>query len=454
MICSTFASKGRRESLCSIRRAALPPKGKTTMNTIQVDTGDLILGLRGLTRPDGTASPREETGAAIELCNNLILYRTVFYDGNVVQSNLSEIDTLIAQILGRIPDNDTRELLQNKLQPLLLDEELEPAAVRNSAREAIGPLSYIDQLVPAPLAAANPLYLNDPFKDLDTILKFFSLPSAPEQTSISHFFTDRSIRGGRFFWGLLQKECFDEVKTYLLSHRGNESVRLRVLFARFRYRFAANRGQQVSLANPEIAAKIDYQPELSRQILMGQFRDSLGRVSAWKQEIEPDLTEKLYSDGAAYLSKGNGWLYLSRNISIPLLVNRALQPLSKANQLNRTSLVRQCMELSQHEDIERIWNSLETYSSAKEKEQREIREQMRDYAKTLTDPLVSGKVVVEAITKIHPQEILKDLFVKTISDNLSPSRHAASILGRSVAGLSNMEDVLKEVQAAFGSIPN
>jgi hypothetical protein len=424
------------------------------MNTIQVDTGELILGLRGLARADGDVSPPEETGAAIELCNNLILYRTVFYDGNVVQSNLSEIDGLIAQILGKVKAGDTRELLQNKLQPMLLDEEMETKAVRESAEETIGPLSFIDQIVTGPMVSANPLYLKDPFKNLNDILKFFAQAKAPGESSISHLLTDRSIRGGRFFWGLLQEPCFGNVKAYLKVNSGNESVRLRVLFARFRYRFAANRGQYISQANPEIAAKIDYQPELSRQVLMGQFEDSLGAVSAWKKKIEPELMEKVYADGAAHLSSGNGWLHVSHNISIPLLINRALQPLSKAGRLSRTGLVRQCLELSQEERIERIWNSLDTYDGATESEQREIREQMREYAKTLSDPLVRGKNIFEAITKIHPPEILKEFFAKTIAENLSASRHAASILGRSVAGLSNRTEVLTEVQAVFGSIPN
>ena len=92
--------------------------------------------------------------------------------------------------------------------------------------------------------------------------------------------------------------------------------------------------------------------------------------------------EKVYADGAAHLSSGNGWLHVSHNISIPLLINRALQPLSKAGRLSRTGLVRQCLELSQEERIERIWNSLDTYDGATESEQREIREQMREYAKT------------------------------------------------------------------------
>ncbi|MFI5072958.1 MAG: hypothetical protein ACHP8A_18950, partial [Terriglobales bacterium] len=241
------------------------------MNTIQIDTGELILGLRGLTRADGDVSPPEETGATVELCNNLILYRTVFYDGNVVQSNLSEIDGLIAQILGKVEDGDTRELLQNKLQAMPIDEEMETEAVRESAKETIGPLSFIDQIVTGPMVSANPLYLKDPFKNLNDILKFFAQAEAPEESSISHLLTDRSIRGGRFFWGLLQGACFGDVKTYLKVNAGNESARLRVLFARFRYRFAANRGRYTSQANPETAGRIDYQPELSRQVLMEQF---------------------------------------------------------------------------------------------------------------------------------------------------------------------------------------
>ncbi len=177
------------------------------MNTIQVDTGELILGLRGLARADGDVSPPEETGAAIELCNNLILYRTVFYDGNVVQSNLSEIDGLIAQILGKVNAGDTRELLQNKLQPMLLDEEMETKAVRESAEETIGPLSFIDQIVTGPMVSANPLYLKDPFKNLNDILKFFAQAKAPGESSISHLLTDRSIRGAASFGGFCRSHA-------------------------------------------------------------------------------------------------------------------------------------------------------------------------------------------------------------------------------------------------------
>lgn len=424
------------------------------MNTVQVDTGDLIPGLRGLARPEGEKSSKEETGAAVELCNNLILYSTVFYDGNVFESHLSEIDSLITQISQRIEDDDTRELFLNKLQPLLLDQETEPSVVRESAREAIGFLPVIEQLVAAPAASTNPFYQDDPFTDLPTFLNFLSLRGPLEDPRIRALFTDRSIRGGRFFWGLLQEECFDARKRYLEANPGQEAVRLRVVFWRFRYRFAANRSQHVSEANREIIGRIYYHPERSRLTLMSQFEKCLDEVSIWKKSVEPELMRKVYPDGAAYLDSSSDSLYLTSRTNIPLLVNRAFRPLSEAGQLSRANLVRKCLELSQDKAIDQIWNALETYNDLSEKEKRESREQMREYAKTLSDPLVSGKRVLEAIKKVDPREFAKELLLKTIADNLSASRHASSILGRSIKGLSTKLEVLGAVQTVFGSIPN
>lgn len=425
------------------------------MNTVQVDTGDLIPGLRGLARPEGEVSPREETGAAVEVCNNLILYRTIFYDGNVGKSNLSEIDSLITKISKKIQDHDTRQLFLNKLQPLLLDQETEPLVVRESTREAIGFLPVIDQLVAAPVVKTNPFYQDNPFTDLPTFLNFLKRP-APlhDDPRIHAFLTDRSIRGGRFFGGLLQEESFDDIKKYLQASPGQEAIRLRVVFSRFRYRFAANRGQRVSQTNPEIIGRIYYHPERGRQILMSQFEKTLDVVSTWKKAIEPELMRKLYPDGAAYRETSSDSLYVSSRTNIPLLVNRAFRPLSEQGQLSRANLVRQCLELSQDTAIEQIWNAIEIYNSLSEEEKSQSRDQMREYAKTLSDPLVSGKRVLEAIGKVRPLEILKELFVKTVADNLSASRHASSILGRSIDGLSTKLDVLSAVQTVFGSIPN
>jgi hypothetical protein len=424
------------------------------VNTLQIDTGDLIPGLRGLAKADGEISPREETGAAVELCNNLIFYRTVFYDGNVVQSNLSEIKSLIAQISRRIADHDTRELFLNKLQPLILDHQTEPLVVRESAREAIGFLPVVDQLVAGPAANRNPFYQDNPFTDLPNLLNLFKLPDPRKDERVQDLFNNRSIRGGRFFWGLLQEECFEDLKKYLEAEPGHEPARLQVLFSRFRYRFAANRGRQVSAVNPEIAGKIYYQPERNRQILVGQFEKCLDEVSTWKKSIEPELMRKLYPDGAAYLDSSSGSLYLTNRTNIPLLINRALRPLSEAGRLSRANLLRQCLELSQDKAIEQIWNALETFDSLSEEEKTASRDQIREFAKTLADPLVSGKRALEAIKKVSPLEVLKEFFVKTVSDNLSASRHASSILGRSIDGLSTKLEVLASVQTVFGSIPN
>jgi hypothetical protein len=116
------------------------------MNTVQIDTGDLILALRGLARVEGKTSSSAETSTAVELCNSLIFYPQVVYDGNVHKSNLTEIDSLITQVSQRIDDADTQELFINKFRPLLLDQATERVVVRKSAQEAASSLSIIEQL--------------------------------------------------------------------------------------------------------------------------------------------------------------------------------------------------------------------------------------------------------------------------------------------------------------------
>lgn len=419
------------------------------MHTVQMDTGDLILGLRGLTRKDGEASPREETYAAIELCNNLILYRTIFYDGRVVKVNLDEIQALQEKTTKAIENEETRELCQNKLQPIELEEETESKAIRGSATDTIKPLSVIDQM--ADTASTNPLYLQDPFGNLATILKFFEQAKAPGESSIRNLYEDRKIRGGRFFWAILQEECFDAMKEYLGKHKGNESRRLRILFARFRYRFAVHRGEEMREKDPEPNRSLDYQPEEGRQKMMAEFGDCLEQATS--KEIELELMRQIYPDGSAAVKNSGDWVYVRKKTNIPLLVNRALLPLSKRGQYTRGGLVRECLELSQENSIEQIWNALDTYSSADEGKQREIREMMCDFAKTQSDPLVSGSRVLEAIKKVKPLEVLKELLAKTIADDLSATRHAATILGRSVQGLATKLEVLNSVQEVFGSIP-
>lgn len=420
------------------------------MHTVQIDTGDLILGLTGLTRKTGDASPREETAAAVELCNNLILYRTIFYDGRVVESNLAEIRRLKDLAHKAIDDADTRELWRNKVQPIELDEPTEAGTIRDSARQTIKPLLLLDQLTVA--QSTNPLYVNDPFQNLPDILKFFEHAEAPEESAIRHLYDNRKIRGGRFFWGLLQEKCFGPVKEYLRKHKGNESFRLRVLFARFRYCFAANRGHHLHEIEPELTGSVDYQAEASRQKMIGQFADSLQPEQAWNKEIQEELMRRQYPDGNAAARKDGEWLFVNNRTNIPLLVNRALLPLTN-KQFKRAALLRECLELSQQTLIEQIWDALDTYNAADESKQREIRELMCDFAKTQSDPLVRGSRVLEAIKKIQPLEVLKEFFAKTLADSLSAERHSASILGRSINGLSAKLDVLGSVQEVFGSIP-
>jgi hypothetical protein len=424
------------------------------MNSVQIDTGDLVLALQGLVRPEGEVSSSEETGAAVELCNNLIMYAQVVYDGNVHEPRRSEIESLIVHISESIEDSDTKSLFQNKLQPLRFDKATEPLIIQKSAIEAASFLSVIDQLLAAPAASGIPHHKDDPFTDPQSFLKFLTLSKPPEGSQIEYLLSDRSIKGGRFFWGLLQKETFNGIGKYLQERSGHEVERLGIIFTRYRYRLAVNRGKNYSEASSGLIGKVYYHPGLGRQVFMSQFERCLDEVSTWKKEIERELMQQCYPDDALYVDRSRDGLYLSSRTNIPLLVNRALRSLSKSDQLSRVNLVRQCLEQSQDPKIEEIWNALYTYDGLSEKEKKECLEQIRDYMKTHSDPLVSGKQVLEAAGKFNLLEMLKDLSLKAIVDNLSSQKYAASILGRSVDGLLKNPEALDDIGRIFGSIPN
>jgi hypothetical protein len=390
----------------------------------------------------------------VELCNNLVLYPQVAYDGNVHEPLRTEIKSLIAHISERIEDSETKSLFQNKFLPLEFDEPNEKLIVRESAKEATSCLLAVDQFISALIASGNSQYQTNPFTDIQTFLNFLTSPEPPEESKIKQLMSDRSVTGGRLFWGLLQKESYNEIRKYLRNGEGHETERLGIIFTRYRCRFAVNRGRQYFETNSGIMGKIYYHPEPNRQIFMSRFERCLDEVSTWKKDVERQLMQQCYPDDALYIDHSNGGLYLSSRTYIPLLVNRTLRSLSKSDKLSRAYLVRQCLEQSQDPEIEQIRNALETYDGLAEKEKRECQELMRDYIKTQSDPLVSGKQVLEAVGKIKLLEILKDLSLKVIVDILSSQKYAATILGRSVNGLLNNIEALDDIRQIFGSMPN
>lgn len=423
-----------------------------TKSAVQVDTGDIILALEGLAKRRGDPSSPEEARAAVEFCNNLILYPRICYDGNVQEEQKKTLESLADRACENIEDAGTKDLFVGKFRPLVFDPKTEAAIVRRSGEDA-GKFSFaLRDLVTYfdKHQTTNPVYQGNPFTFLDKFLAFLGSPDPPDGAKIEFFLQDRSIKGGRFFWALLHSgKAYQPAREYLCEHSDEQIARLKALFTRFRYCFALNEGECALSENEEFSGGLYYHPTPYRQRFMKAFTEKIGfRYSSWKASIEPELAQEHYNGCTAYWDDATGGVVCEQKSYIPLLVNRVLTSL-KDERRTRTNFLRECLELSQDKMVSQMWDALETYDHMPQSEQEECLKIMRRHTRVQSNPVSSFQRVIEGTLRTVPDKGIKDALRSAVVDFLSEKAYAASVLGQVTDGLFESLEASAAIREIF-----
>lgn len=423
-----------------------------TKSAVQIDTGDIILGLQALTRRQGDPSSEEEIRAALELCNNLILYPRVCYDGNLNKENKTTLESLTGRACDAIQDADTEDLFVGKFQPMVFEPTTEAAIVQQSGEDAgkfafalAELVAYLDQR-----QTTNPVYQGSPFTSLEKFLPFLDSPDPPDGSKISVFLEDRSIKGGRFFWALLRSpKAYQFARKYLCEKPAEQVGRLKALFTRFRHCFALNLVEHAHKNEEQFSGGLYYHPTPHRQHFMKSFTGKVrSRYSSWKATIEPELEREHYNSCTAYWDDATDGVFCEQQRYIPLLVNRVLT-LLKNEKRTRFHFLRECLQFSQDEIVWQMWHALETYDHMPQNDKEECLKLMCQYTRTQSNPAVPFEQLIEGTLKSVPEKGVKGALRSAVIDFLAEKKYAASVLGQVTDGLFESLEASAVVREIF-----
>ena len=109
------------------------------MRNVQMDTSSIATALEVLAADKRCKAKSEEVSSVVEFCNNLVLYNKIAYDGNVDRQTLTSINNGVETIAEKLKS----QKLQEKLYPIVNEEETEKGIIKRSARDAAAFLEKI-----------------------------------------------------------------------------------------------------------------------------------------------------------------------------------------------------------------------------------------------------------------------------------------------------------------------
>lgn len=427
------------------------------MRNVQMDTSSIATALKVLAADERYKAKSEEVSSVVEFCNNLVLYNKIAYDGNVEERRLRNITDRVEVISGKLKS----EKLQKKLYPIINEEETEKKIIKSSARDAAG---FLGKLQGDEDFAVE---VKERFKDspmmvtTENLLELVHSAQQPDESQIERYLKDRSIRGGRFFWGLLSDpESFETLRQYQVNGVELTDDMLNIMFTNFRYRFAENRGQEL-LSHPGFDSGIYYHPDPLRMRFLFLFanyiEERFDRIDPWEIPIEPHLKKLIYKGEKAYLDGLTGSLYGEMETYVPILFNKVVTSIGDVTKISKADFLDYCIDISSTPELDEIRKSLRTFEDLDLEDQKE----MLSHLENATSCELRGINYLDKVAKKTLTEMLKALgwgivtigighFLKT---RRRKSMKAATILARTVSNLAHHPSALEAIKTIFGNYP-
>ncbi len=211
-----------------------------------------------------------------EICNSIILYDRVFYDGNISQSMIDEIQEKETRLVCSIDGKDISSLVAftDILQGVEVDAETDRILATKALQRVIGSLEAISTKMSklwqyAEIYEAKPI--SNPY---DNLLKYLEADIEMTYEEACKRIKKKEVRGYRFYRLLLSVPQFrEEIKkametwSTLKKLEGNEMIdikAIKLLFARFRTAYGLVRADYFSYNSNVIDQKVYYRPTPER----------------------------------------------------------------------------------------------------------------------------------------------------------------------------------------------
>lgn len=428
------------------------------MRNVQMDTSSIATALKILAADEQYKAKPAEVSSVVEFCNNLVLYNNITYDGNVNQRTLTDINNGVEAISEKLKSRK----LYEKLYPIVNEKETEKGIIKRSARDAPSFLEKIqgNEDFAVELQEA---YKKSPMADItENLLKYLRSAQRPNESQLERYLEDRSIRGGRFFWGLLSDlENFEKLREYQASGIELTDARLNIMFTNFRYQFADHRGQQ--LLEHSAFDRIYYHPAPVRMRFLTLFGNHIMNsadrwVDPWEEDIEPSLKALVYR-GEKFYFGGRGGLLREMETFVPILFNKVITAIGDVTSISRADFLNYCIDMSSTSELDDIRRSVDTFENLDGQEKKEMLSHLENAAscelrgRDYKDK-VARKILIEMVKTTSALGAIAQGLHGLHKLEVEKSMKAATTLARTVSNLTHHSDALEVIKKVFGNYPS
>lgn len=423
------------------------------MRNVQMDTRSIVTSLKVLAADEQYKAKPEEVSSVVDFCNNLVLYNKIAYDGNVDQKTLTDINNGVEAISEKLKS----QKLQEKLYSIVNEEETEKAIIKKSARDAPSFLARIQGNEDFAVELEEG-YKKSPIADIkENLLKYVRSAQKPDELQLERYLKDRSIRGGRFFWGLLSdSENFEKLRECEATGIELTDARVKIMFTNFRYQFADHRGQEL-LEHPDFD-RIYYHPAPVRMRFLTLFGNHIRRsVDPWKGDIEPGLKALVYRGENYYFDKSGG-LLREMETFVPILFNKVITAIGDVTKVGRANFLDCCIDISNTSELDNIRKSIDTFENLDLEDKKDMLSHIENAASCELRGVdykdkVAGKTLIEMGKTVSLLGALATGVHGLYKLEVKKSMKAATTLAKTVSDLTHHPNALEAIKAVFGNYP-